>query len=128
MPKFEVDIQEVYTITVQVDADTPEDAREKTNNMLEEGGEFYNSHPAEYSHTMDTYDWTVRQVGGDYTFEVTVPGDPVRTYTVQAPDYNTAREKAAEELERGHMGGDPGYTAPTADIQDWPARIINDID
>lgn len=128
MPKFEVYIQEVWVIPVRVEAGSLSEAREKVAVMLEEGGGFYNENQAEYSHTLGVEKWTVRQIGGDYTFEVTVPGDPVRTYTVQAPDYNTARERAAEELEREHGGGNPGYTAPTADIQDWPARIINDVD
>ena len=126
MPKFEVDIQEVWTITVRVEADSLSEAREKAAVMLEDS-DIYNENQAEYSHTLGVEKWPVRQIGGDYTFEVTVPGDPVRTYTVQAPDYNTAREKAAEELEREYGGGNPGYIAPTADIQDWPARIINDV-
>lgn len=127
MPKFEVHIQEVYVRTVMVDASNKESAREKVSDMLADDDDGIALIPARYSHTANTDEWPVL-LTGDYTFEVTVPGDQVRTYTVHAPDYPTAREKAAEELEREHGGGNPGYTAPTADIQDWPARIINDVE
>lgn len=62
MPKFEVDIKEVHVITVPVEAADEEDARDKVEAMLENDDDLIEEHTLVYSHTMEPYEWPVRQV------------------------------------------------------------------
>ena len=56
MPEYYVSIQEVFTTTVKVKANTPDEARRAASKVLEEGIETVEP---EYHHTTDPADWDV---------------------------------------------------------------------
>lgn len=65
MPKFAVDIKEVWTHTIEVklpDGATKEEIVEAANQKLAEGEEG----TTEYSHTLDPDTWGVRNEAGNY--------------------------------------------------------------
>lgn len=55
MGKYLVEIREVHVISVMVEATNEDDAREKANELLQDG----NTPEPEYSHTLDVEDWGV---------------------------------------------------------------------
>ena len=63
MPKFTVEVKEVWSRSFEVEADTPDEAREKANEIVESTVEGENF---EYSHTLDPDDWTVRDEQGNF--------------------------------------------------------------
>ncbi len=55
VPRYVVDVREVWVVRVTVDADTPEQAMD----LVEKGGGEWGE--SEYSHTLDRSRWTVRE-------------------------------------------------------------------
>ena len=62
MAKFNVNIKEVHTMTVEVEAESSQDARSKVNDMLANEDEKIPFDHLEYSHTMPPEDWTVEKL------------------------------------------------------------------
>ena len=56
--RYAVEIREIHVVTVEVDADSEDEAREKASVVLEES----DSLDMEYSHTLDWEDWPVRKI------------------------------------------------------------------
>lgn len=59
MPHFVVDVLEVHTMQMHVEAATAEAAREQANQLLEEGVEG----DTRYTRTLPPDEWNVRQTG-----------------------------------------------------------------
>jgi hypothetical protein len=59
--KYIVSICEVHHLPVEVEADSPEQARELVNEMLSEEDEKINFDGLVYSHTMQMDSWLVEQ-------------------------------------------------------------------
>jgi hypothetical protein len=59
MKKFMVTVKEVYTREIEVEAESKEEAIEKANDVIEEGEDEIN---LEYSHTLDTDEWTAEEM------------------------------------------------------------------
>lgn len=57
MPKYLVDVREVWTQTVEIEAPGPEEAIA----AVQEGGGDYLDDSLEYSHTLDSDGWTVEE-------------------------------------------------------------------
>lgn len=55
MPKFKVEVREVHTAVIEVEADNADDARAKANAQLIEGPEL----KTEYAWTMEPSRWQV---------------------------------------------------------------------
>ena len=61
MNKYIVQIKEVHNLPVEVEADSPEQARELVNEMLSEEDEKINFDGLMYSHTMQMDSWPVER-------------------------------------------------------------------
>ena len=61
MPKFIVNIVEVHHLPVEVESNSPEQARELVNDMLSEEDEKINFDGLVYSHTMQMDSWPVEK-------------------------------------------------------------------
>ena len=59
--KYIVNIVEVHHLPVEVEANSPEEARELVNDMLSEEDEKINFDGLEYSHTMQMDSWPVEK-------------------------------------------------------------------
>ena len=62
MAKYSVKIKEVHTITVELEAESSQDARSKVNDMLANQDDKIPFDLLEYSHTMPPEDWTVDKI------------------------------------------------------------------
>lgn len=56
--KYVVKVYEIHFVEFEVDADSPESAKEKAEDLLIEGDDI----ETKYSHTMDSDDWTVEAI------------------------------------------------------------------
>lgn len=62
MPKYIVQIQEVHYIPVEVEADSPAEAKKLVNEMLANEDDKINFDGLVYSHTMEMGSWPVENI------------------------------------------------------------------
>ena len=60
--KYIVNIKEVHNLPVEIEASSPQEAKEKVANMLANDDGSINFDLLEYSHTEDVEDWNVEKV------------------------------------------------------------------
>lgn len=60
MAKYQVDVYEVWTRCMTVEAESEDEAKEKANKEIESGGDSMDCF--DYSHTLDMNDWNVEKL------------------------------------------------------------------
>lgn len=63
MAKFQVDVYEVWTRSITVEAESEDEAKQVANLLIESCSDSEDSF--DYSHTMDIDDWNVEKVSED---------------------------------------------------------------
>ncbi len=60
MKKYRVSIPEVHHVTLELEADSEDEAKQQANRAIEEG--LLDAYDIEYSHTMDLDEWSVTEM------------------------------------------------------------------